>query len=637
MAVIEWERAAPSELPRTGHMRAGAAKVDITPALGGFTAGWGPNLAPRKALRCVSRLFARVLVLDDGHGERVAFITADLHSGTRYLTERIALLTAAQGFHVGRVVLVGAHTHSAPGNLYATAYYDAFCTSFPWVVGFDRELADAMSERIAGAVREACAALKPARVGHGVSRLWTWTANRSLDAAMANFAGEAHDLLRARLQKRYAAEPELISFERLLVDPRLQVLAAFGEDGAVIGAFSTFAGHNSLLAREHDTLGGDWFGFAQDLAEQASTPESGVRPVIGLGAGAMGDVDPRPPGVSLSDLLARRQRSLTENLTLMRDHGARLAHALVDALDEAQKAPALERITVRFAEPRVGGVTLDDGAVMPLEPCVGASTLAGSELGPGVLTEGLRDDDVDNATDAHWPKVHDDFAMRVIQPALDALHVQPMTLPLRLIEVGGVTVLGLPGEPTTWLAAGLEDLLLESGAKAVMPAATCGDYAGYFTTEREYEQQHYEGASTLWGRFTERWLKQQVKSLVKSAGTPAGRAHFTTEPFTGPQLRVDVQVVPVAPHRAPVLEKVPEGRRLSGAFRWRREATPPLWAWGAWLRVTSAGQPVQCEPEVWLDEPSQVLWWHATLGDDAVGALEVTLAHPLGAGVWTLD
>ena len=59
-----------------------------------------------------------------------------------------------------RVVLVGAHNHAGPGNLYGSPYFDAFSTSFPWVRGFHKELADDLSERIADAVKHACAALR---------------------------------------------------------------------------------------------------------------------------------------------------------------------------------------------------------------------------------------------------------------------------------------------------------------------------------------------------------------------------------------------------------------------------------------------------------------------------------------------
>ncbi len=63
-----------------------------------------------------------------------------------------------------------------------------------------------------------------------------------------------------------------------------------------------------------------------------------------------------------------------------------------------------------------------------------------------------------------------------------------------------------------------------------MVVGVTGDYSGYLTTEAEYERQHYEGSSTLWGRHTARWLARQVRRLVAGEGAtppPAGTPEFS--------------------------------------------------------------------------------------------------------------
>ncbi len=648
MDVIEFSRPEPATIATGLGFRAAAAITDITPPMGTWTAGWGPGLTPRRAVNFVSRLFARVLVLDDGEGERVALIAADLHAGSRYLAERVAVLTASEGLHVGRVVLTGAHNHAGPGNLYAAPYYDAFCTSYPWVRGFHRELADDLAERIAAAVKQACAALKPARVGHGVVPVWNWTVNRSLEAAMNNFQGQAESDVRARMSTLRTAPPEVRELERLCVDPRLQVLAASALDGTPIGAFATFAGHASMLAREHGALGGDWFGAAQQSAEALMFSRTGVRPVIGLGAGAIGDVDPRPPGMTLAELV-RKRGSLPENVTLVKQHGARLGAALVEAFELAAKNATQPRLSVRFIEAEIRGATVptDRGpARLPDEARIGASTLAGSELGPGYLSEGLRDDDSANANDPHWPKVDDDFGMAIIQPVLDVLQYQPQKLPLRLVQVGDVAVMGLSGEPTTWMAQRLSELIIQasSGVQHVVIAGTCGDYSGYFTSGREYELQHYEGSSTLWGRYTERWVHQAVEKLAKAAPVvPSGMARFVVEPFTGTKRRRLANYVPVGgPMRqAPKLQVLRAKLRISGGLTWNANAPVPMFEWGDWLRVeTMGGQKVAIEPHVLLDEFACALWWSIELTDWAAYAgrkLVVVLDHHEGKGRFELN
>lgn len=647
MDLIELPRTKPSPIPTGAGLRAGAACTEITPPMGTWTAGWGPALTPRRAVNFVSKLFARVLVLDDGAGERVAFIAADLHAGSRYLSERIATLTAAEGFHVGRVVLVGAHNHAGPGNLYASPYYDAFATSYPWVRGFHRELAEDLSERIAAAVKSACAALRPAKVGHGVIPVWNWTVNRSLEAALNNFPGKSESELRAQLAALRDAPEDVRELERLCVDPRLQVLAAVAEDGKPIGAFATFAGHAAMLAREHGALGSDWFGAAQHAAEGLLEARTGVRPIIGLAAGAIGDVDPRPPGMTLADLISKRQDSLTGNLALVRQQGARLGAALVEAFDRAAACATQPRLSVRFAEPEIRGDTVASafGPVrLPMEARIGASTLAGSELGPGYLSEGLRDEDSRNANSPHWPKIDDDLGMSIIQPLLDGLLLQPPKLPLRLIQLGDVALLGLSGEPTTWLAHRLSELVMQAaGVKHVMIAGTCGDYSGYFTSEREYELQHYEGASTLWGRYTERWLHQSVAQLAKAAPeVPEANARFVTEPFTGTRRKRLADYVRVGgPMRQPPrLQQLKGKLRISGGLTWNANAPVPMFEWGEWLRVeTSDGGALRVEPQVLLDDLLGAMWWSVELTDwdDLAGRkLVVVLNHHEGNGRFEL-
>src|SRR3954466_15743831 len=79
-------------VPHTLELRAGAATRDLTPALGAPLSGYG-SFRSEAATRMCGRLFATALVLDDGHGERVALVSVDLHAGTRYLAELAAART----------------------------------------------------------------------------------------------------------------------------------------------------------------------------------------------------------------------------------------------------------------------------------------------------------------------------------------------------------------------------------------------------------------------------------------------------------------------------------------------------------------------------------------------------------------
>ncbi|MFY0530269.1 neutral/alkaline non-lysosomal ceramidase N-terminal domain-containing protein [Archangium gephyra] len=646
--VIEVQRRAPEPLPSTGILQAGASRVDLTPGFQSSLAGWGPTLLGLRRTRGAwGRLFARVLVLDDGQGERVALLAVDLHAGTRYLTERLAEHTAALGLHVGRLFLAGTHTHSGPGNIYANTYYDTFAPTEPIlrIRGLDQVMVDYLVARMGLAVREACARLRPARAGHGAARLWGYSRNRSLAALRENFPGLDEAALRQRVSVLgfpSGASPSVptgLPVDQVCVDPRIQVLWAEEAEAPhrPIGAFGIFGAHASLLAKEHPLCSPDLFGVATRHAEQLLRGTAGGSgPVVGLAAGAIGDADAMRPGLTL-EALKKKREDRADNLSLVDEVGHEVGRQLARACEDARAHVSSSlRITALFGEPTIRDATLKDGRRLSPGALIGAPTLRGSELGEGVplFKEGDRLEGVP-AGDPQWPKAPPGALVRHIR---DFLKYQPHTLPLRLLKVGGLWLMGCPGEPTSWLAHELAQAMRARGAQEVMVAGVCGDYAGYFTTEREYKAQHYEGSSTLWGRNTEHWLLEHFEALAMSASTaiPSGAARFTTNPGSHPAL---TEPRPPNARPTPLWPRTPEidpprlsdnGRLvLSGRwFAWAPQERSEL-GWGAWIRLEdaatgevlrSANQPLDDQHHTFLLEfvkaPGVLEWrWQVALDD----------------------
>jgi len=94
-------------------LQAGFARVDITPPPGVGLAGNGPEGAEARGYRV--RLYARVLVLADGGGNRLALVVADLPLSSTLLHRRVAELTArTDGIGADRLVIAVTHTHAGP-------------------------------------------------------------------------------------------------------------------------------------------------------------------------------------------------------------------------------------------------------------------------------------------------------------------------------------------------------------------------------------------------------------------------------------------------------------------------------------------------------------------------------------------
>jgi len=96
----------------------------------------------------------------------------------------------------------------------------------------------------------------------------------------------------------------------------------------------------------------------------------------------------------------------------------------------------------------------------------------------------------------------------------------PAIMPLQLIRLGNLVLIAHPGELTTIAGKRLRDAVLDTlnennaGIKYVVAATYANAYTSYTTTKEEYELQHYEGASTLFGPHTLEAYIQENKKLA---------------------------------------------------------------------------------------------------------------------------
>ena len=118
-------------LTSPGVLHAGAAKVDITPAIGVPLAGYSgrrlsfPDINPfdyhtyfKPSEGILSPLYARSFVLDNG-SERVCIVVVDTCASDGEIVELAHRKAAAQGFSIPleKVLFCSSHTHSGPGAM----------------------------------------------------------------------------------------------------------------------------------------------------------------------------------------------------------------------------------------------------------------------------------------------------------------------------------------------------------------------------------------------------------------------------------------------------------------------------------------------------------------------------------------
>ena len=104
------------------------------------------------------------------------------------------------------------------------------------------------------------------------------------------------------------------------------------------------------------------------------------------------------------------------------------------------------------------------------------------------------------------------------------------------VRVGDGLIVTLPGEPTTEVgrARPRRGRGRPRGLERVVVSGLANEFIQYFTTPEEYDRQHYEGGSTLYGPLSSNLLRQELAELSRRlvAGEPA-QAAYPLDPTNG--------------------------------------------------------------------------------------------------------
>src|SRR4051794_33533194 len=170
-------------------LQVGVGRADITPPTGYYMMGWvrsdgvivGQN----------TRLWARVIVLKQGT-RKLALIAEDLNGIPGGMLAQAAESLKKRGFSQQNVLDSASHTHAAPTSFYNfTTYNSVFMTQrsptdFDLSGTRDPQLYTFMVKRLALAIRRADSNLGPGAIGWGATQITDLTANRSLEAHLAD-------------------------------------------------------------------------------------------------------------------------------------------------------------------------------------------------------------------------------------------------------------------------------------------------------------------------------------------------------------------------------------------------------------------------------------------------------------------
>jgi len=500
-----------------GELRAGAARVDITPPAG-FPMG-GHSKIGQVSRGHWLRLKARSLYIESSNGSRFALVATDLWSMPAGLADRVTEILGKnqdKDCRLGRhqMIFAATHTHQSPGNFSSSQLYNFAGSVKP---GFDRDLLNFLAERLAKAVGDSCATAEAATLNFTTSRVKGLGRNRSIEAFLKNpeakeILAEGKDLPEGYLPPVYSGDEGKREFHA--IDPGLQTLWIRAKKSArMIGVGAFTAVHPTALNHEAELYSSDLFGVASIRAERALNEGSDVgAPVVAIFNGAEGDVSPAWINQSRQDVL---------------DLGAILGDAIVKtASDNSGGFGAGDDIQAGFALDQLAGV--HEGKYRTNMQAKGQSAaLAGAEDGrTGFWVNDLlgcqEGWEVSVSQPASWLKP---VCWLLVHPAVSfvaSFHPAPTEVPLGVYRLGPIVFATLPGEFTTTMGRRIREGLgaqfnLENNHVVLIGLAN--EYVSYFTTPEEYKANHYEGGMTLYGQDSGPLVGSYLGALAHSLGS----------------------------------------------------------------------------------------------------------------------
>ncbi|MGK5446308.1 neutral/alkaline non-lysosomal ceramidase N-terminal domain-containing protein [Streptomyces radiopugnans] len=507
-----------------------------------------------------NRLRARAFVIadrapDGSAGERVALVVVDspmifssVHQAVlRALDERYGGL-----YNARNTMIAATHTHAGPGGYSHHLLYNIT------TLGFHARTFDAVVRGITEAVGRAHADLAPAELSLSRGELRSASVNRSRAAFDRNPADvKAHF-------------PDA-------TDP-LTTLLRIERQGRLVGAVNWFATHCTSMSGDNRLVSADNKGYAayhweREVAGADYLAGDAPEVIAAFAQTNAGDMSPNldlEPPTTPEDFERTRANGLRQYEAAARQlerPGTRLS----GGVDSRLVYVDLSDVTV---EPEFTG---DGRTHRTARPAVGAAMAAGStEDGPAFpgFSEGENPfwDAVSHSVvytvspelrDAHAPKA-------IAVPIGEMNRIYPWVqeiVPVQLVRIGRLYLIGVPGEVTIAAGLRLRRTVAEvtgAGLDDVLVAGYANSYFHYLTTPEEYDAQHYEGGSTLFGRWQLPAIQQISAELARAMRD--GRALPT-----GPE-PPDLSAAPLALQPPIVLDAPQIGRSFGDVLTQPRES-----------------------------------------------------------------
>jgi len=524
-------------------LKIGVAKTDITAFVkGAGMLGYGMYFNTMEEVE--TNLHARAFVIESESSKLVlvncelAFITVALKRG---VVELLNKEHSELNVFDDNLMLTAQHTHSSPGGYDHHGFYN---TSIP---GFCKEIYTTLVNGITKAIVDAHKNLTLGKIEFGKSAFDNAIPvafNRSLAAYNKN-----NDVNELTEENRHLA-----------VDRNMYLLNFVDSNNNLIGSINWFGVHTTSISNDQNKVCFDNKGYAAEFLEDDFN-NKGIKHIAAFAQGICGDISPKfnyNPNHKFQR--GKWEGTSPDDFESAKDNGRFQYEKAKEIIENHTQAigSKIEHKLMYFdaSNVNVDPIYTNGKPNQKTGPaCLGVSFLEGAAVdGPGMhpslgwvsrrianffkvyenITQSFRKEELLSKFSIQGNKhiiietgknrvlftknikriILPDFADETFKTLKrfhrnDALGKKPwvnQVLPIQVFIIGNVALIGLPCEITTHAAKRLTDSLIKKmktkGVEQIILSPYANGYAGYITTNEEYQEQMYEGGHTLFGQWT---------------------------------------------------------------------------------------------------------------------------------------
>jgi hypothetical protein len=505
-----------------GGLQVGVGRADITSPTGYYMQGWVRSDAVLQGVH--TRIEARAIVLKRGN-QKLALVAEDLNGIAGGVVKAAALRLAGRGFSEANIIVSASHTHAAPSGYYPYLTYNTVFmttgtpTAFNVTGALDPQLYAFEVRQLVLAIQRADDDLAPGKVGWGQTSLLHLTANRSLEAHLRN-----HGITKAYGQGKVSDDPKGYAET---IDPEVQVLRVDKDGVGPVGMWSSFADHGTVNKFQYGVYNADHHGSATRIVEQRIRALGRV-PASQDVVNAYGNTDE-----------GDQSAGLTRSGPAAADYVGRVeADAFLAAWKLAGKAmSSTPELATRWTRLCFCGQMTTDGPVSDTAT-PGLPLFTGSEEGRGPLYDVTKVPFEGKASPVVYALDPAQGHKIVVPTGLVSPGSTPPAVPITVARVGPHLIATIPGEMTVDMGRKVRGavrlMAAGHGITGVQLSGIVNEYLSYFVSPAEYDAQHYEGGSMMYGRESSVLLMEQLQLLTKALvnGTSAA-APYAVDPRNG--------------------------------------------------------------------------------------------------------